>query len=314
MTTTKHVAILGATSHIAKGLTVLFDRSGEFDLTLFARNTDTVTKFHKDEALKPCRILDDFGTLPDETFDLVINCIVQRDPNDLSKPFDASLFRTTEYFDNLIIDSLERHPNCLYVNISSGAAYGGDFAAPIQPGQQAVFPINDVTRTEFYQAVKLHSEAKHRAMASLNIVDVRVFAYFSRFIELSSPFLLSDMISCVRTGKIFDTKSGDIVRDYAHPEDLFQMILACLTKTPINAVFDQYSKAPVGKFELLKAFQQEFGLKYRVLETPPGPPGRGAKPVYCSENKAAAVAVGFEPRYGSLDTVLAETKILLANG
>jgi len=307
-----NIAILGATSHIAKGLIVLFDRSGNDELALFARNAESVTNFLKDENCKPHRVLDDFTQLPAEEWDVVINCIVQRDPGDLSKPFDDSLFRTAEYFDNLVIDSLLQKPDRLYVNISSGAAYGGEFTAPITPGQQAVFPINDVIRTEYYQAVKLYSEAKHRSMQSLNIVDIRVFAYFSRFIDLSSPFLLSEMISCVRTGKIFETGRRNIVRDYAHPDDLYQMILACLSKSPINAVFDQYSKAPVGKFELLELFKREFGLEYRVVETPPGPPPRGSKSIYCSENRAAE-KIGFTPKYTSAETALSETKLLLAD-
>jgi len=308
---TKRIAILGATSHIAKGLIVLFDRSGEFDLTLFARNNESVTNFLKTENCKPYRVLDDFAQLPVESWDVVINCIVQRDPSDLSKPFDDSLFRTAEYFDNLVVDSLLRNPNRLYINISSGAAYGGEFTAPITSDQQAVFPINDVTRSEYYQAVKLYSEAKHRSMQSLNIVDIRVFAYFSRFIDLSSPYLLADMISCVRMGKVFETGNRDIVRDYTHPDDLYQMILACLSKPPINAVFDQYSKAPIGKFELLELFKREFGLEYRVVETPPGPPPRGNKPIYCSENRTAE-KIGFMPKYTSAETVLSETRLLLS--
>ena len=308
---TKHIAILGATSHIAKGLTVLFDRSGEFDLTLFARNTESVENFLNDRRCKPHRVLREFAQLAGETCSAVINCIVQRDPNDLSKPFDASLFRTAEYFDNLVIDMLLRNPSCLYVNIGSGAAYGGSFESPVSPDRQAVFPINDVTRTEYYQAVKLYSEAKHRAMQPLNIVDIRVFAYFSRWIDLSSPYLLSDMISCVRSGKVFETGNRDILRDYAHPEDLYRMILACLSKMPINAAFDQYSKAPVGKFELLELFKREFGLEYRLLDTPPGPLPRGSKPIYCSENRAAG-KIGFAPKYTSAETVLSETKLMLS--
>jgi nucleoside-diphosphate-sugar epimerase len=119
------------------------------------------------------------------------------------------------------------------------------------------------------------------------------------------------MISCVRTGKVFETGNRDIVRDYTHPEDLYRMILACLSNTPINAVFDQYSKAPVGKFELLELFNREFGLEYRVIDTPSGPPPRGSKPVYCSTNHSAE-RIGFTPKYSSADAVLSETKLMLS--
>lgn len=304
-----NIAILGATGHIAKGLIVLFDRSGDCDLTLFARNTESVTAFLNAEQCKPHRILADFTRLTAEPFDVVINGIVQRDPNDLSRPPDDAIFRTTEYFDNLVLDSLLRNSECLYVNFSSGAAYGGDFSAPITPKQPAVFPINDVTRAEYYQAVKLYSEAKHRALPSRNIVDIRVFAYFSRFIDLSSPFLLSEMISCIRTGKVFETGSHDIVRDYAHPEDVYQMIRACMSRLPINAAFDQYSRAPIRKLELLEMFEREFGLQYRVTDTPPDSLPRGSKVVYCSENRAAE-KIGFAPKYTSAETVLTEAQRL----
>jgi hypothetical protein len=89
------------------------------------------------------------------------------------------------------------------------------------------------------------------------------------------------------------------------------MILACLSTMPINAVFDQYSRAPVGKFELLELFKQEFGLDYHVVDTPPGSLPRGSKPIYCSNNYAAE-RIGFAPKYTSAETVISETELMLS--
>jgi len=56
----------------------------------------------------------------------VINCVGIGDPGKLRNEM-SSIFRVTERFDNLVLDYLECHPSALYLNMSSGAAYGQDF-------------------------------------------------------------------------------------------------------------------------------------------------------------------------------------------
>jgi nucleoside-diphosphate-sugar epimerase len=94
-------------------------------------------------------------------------------------------------------------------------------------------------------------EAKHRSLNSYRIVDLRVFGFFSAFIDLNSKYLLTDIIKHIKTGEIRHTSADNIVRDYVHPEDCLQLIKLCLRENVINNVYDVYSLKPAAKFEIL---------------------------------------------------------------
>lgn len=314
------IAILGATGHIAKGMILELLETPESELTLFARNSQRVEEFLQSETrpehCRKCRVFSDFSRLRDSEFDLVFNCVVNRSPPGSSKGVDFELFQVMEFFDNLVLDYLRDHENCRYVHFSSGAVYGGDYDSPIRADQCASFPINRITPAHYYQAVKLYSEARHRALPHRNIVDIRVFAYFSRFIDLRSSFLMAEVVSCLLEDRVFQTDEVDIVRDYSHPKDLFSLIRCCLqsSKTPLNTVLDIYSLEPVGKFRVLEELARRFRLKYEVVPQKMTHPISGIKPVYRSENRSAA-EFGFVPQFTSLETIVSETeKILESHG
>lgn len=312
MNTARKITFLGATSTIAKSLILRCEKLPDAELTLFARDADRTRRFLDEYAAENHRIVADFASLPDQRYDMIVNCIAVGRPSALAgRGHDESLFATTEYFENLILGSLRAHPSCLYVNLSSGAVYGGGFRHPVRPEQDAVFPINRVGGANYYQAVRIYTEARHRALAPANIVDLRIFSYFSRFLPLDSKYLLADMISCVKKNDVFETDDVDIVRDFLHPDDLFQAILALLSREPLNAAFDLYSAEPIGKFALLERFKEEFGLKYRVVARKIENMNSGVKPCYYSLNHEAGT-LGYAPRHTSLETVLTETKIILS--
>jgi nucleoside-diphosphate-sugar epimerase len=309
MSNQNRIAILGATGHIAKGLIVNFDESREYELSLFARNCSHVRVFLETQGCRDCSIFDDFSKLSQGRFDVVLNCIVNRDPADPTRGFDDTLFTTMEYYDNLILDYLRENPNCRYINFSSGAVYGGTFESPVTEETQAIIPINRLTPIDYYQAVKLYSETKHRALSEMNIVDIRIFSYFSRFLDVNSRFLLAKMISCVKQGKVFETDAIDIYRDFTHPKDLFQLVEICL-KNPINRTFDLYSAKPASKFELIRRFETDFGLKCRIIENKIQNVKTGIKPVYYSNDRSAA-KFGYVPEFTAIEAVLQETKKML---
>ncbi len=303
------IAILGATSHIAKNLIYYFAKDPQNELFLFARNKDAVHVF-----MQTCNSTSLFRVFGFEAFfegsyDAVINCVGVGDPAK-QKNIAAEIFRLTEYFDNLVIDYLLSHKNVVYINFSSGAVYGTAFDSGITKGSLTTIDVNNITSADFYRIAKLNAEAKHRAMPDLCIVDLRIFSFFSRFINLDSGFLLCELVRCAKDHTIFHTNSVDIIRDYVAPSDLFALVKLCFEKAPLNCALDVYSAKPVQKSELLKLFAEEFGLKIEVEEKNYSSP-TGIKASYFSTNNTAQMLLGYNPEITSICNVKKEASMLL---
>jgi len=311
MTSRKRIAILGATSHIAKGLIHQFCLAQEAELSLFARSPQRVEEFLVSIGVaeeQAVRVLH-FTDFPLHPYDVVINCVGIGSPSKLvQEPY--LVFDVTERFDEMVLGYLRQERRALYVSLSSGAAYGTDFSDPPREGTQARFNVNGMQSTEFYGIAKLCSEAKHRALKEFNIVDLRVFGFFSRFIDLDESFLLSELVSCIKNGKDFVTGPHDIIRDFVHPEDLTALVRCLMREERINDVFDVYSAGPAGKFEIIEAFAASGALRYRVLEQHAAVTATGTKSNYFSRNRRAE-NVGYHPRFTSLDCILQEAGVIL---
>lgn len=306
----KKIAIIGATGHIAKSLIDSFCRTNQHELFLFARSLERLSIFLASINFSSASPRS-FSEFAHEEYDVIINCVGIGDPGKL-KSAGISIFKVTEIYDNLVLDYLETHPATLYLNFSSGAAFGTDFSAPIKNSTCAKWSINQIASNDFYGIAKLNSEAKHRALANLHIVDLRVFGYFSRFIDLESQYLINEIINSIRDSKEFVTGAHNIVRDYVHPKDLFSLIDKCIAKSTLNGVFDVYSLKPVTKFEILDYFAAEHGLKYVVKDNVNISAATGIKDRYYSDNKNAR-EVGYIPRFTSLDSIIQEASVLLVS-
>lgn len=310
----KRVAILGATSHIAKGLIHSFCLAQDAELYLFARFPERVDAFLDSiRALpeQPIRVLP-FSEFPFQRYDVVINCVGIGSPAKLRQdPY--AIFEITETFDELVLGYLKSAPGALYLSLSSGAAYGTDFSEPPGEGTPARFNANALESTEYYGIAKLCSEAKHRALRELNIVDLRVFGYFSRFIDLGESFLLSELVSCLKSGQEFVTGPQDIVRDFVHPEDLAALVRCVIKEEHLNDVFDVYSAKPAGKFEIIEALARSGRLRYRVTEQYAAATATGTKSNYYSRNRKAE-RIGYRPRFSSLECILRESAVMVGRG
>jgi nucleoside-diphosphate-sugar epimerase len=290
----KRIAILGATSHIAKGLIDNFCEDKANKLYLFARSTDRVKDFLISiNCGGVCKVkpLAEFGK---DQYDVIINCVGIGDPA-LLKDTGASILELTEAYDNLILNYLKNNKKSIYINFSSGAVYYAN--------------VNALDEACFYSIAKLNSEAKHRSYPGLKIMDLRVFAYFSRFIDLKSKYLITGIINSIRRGKVFKTGKNNIVRDYTGPQDLFSLVRCCIKKGS-NGAYDVYSQKAVRKFDLLKSFHKEFGLNYDISEATSPASVTGAKEIYCSKNRKAK-ELGFKPKYDSLKLLIRETEDIL---
>lgn len=307
----KRVAILGATGHIGKGLAYFLGQTNRYELYLFARSRKKLTDFLSTTDCSQCYTIQNFRAFKKSSYDAVINCVGIGVPAKLKQGM-ASIFRLTETFDNLVLDYLAMNPNSLYVNFSSGAAYGTDFESCVDEATCSSFDANRVTEADCYGIAKLNSEAKHRALKGCRIVDLRIFGYFSRFIDSNSGYLLTDVLKCIRESKEFVTDSANIVRDYVHPRDLLQLIEKCCALDHLNEAFDVYSKKPATKFEILDYFACEYGLQYVVQEAGAMASPTGRKDNYFSVNRKAE-HIGYTPQFTSMECIAREARFVVGS-
>jgi nucleoside-diphosphate-sugar epimerase len=301
-----HIAILGATSQIAKDLVQSFAAHGGHQLSLFARSPQVVTQWLQQSGLTdlkaPHQVLDFTRFSADAHFDAIINFVGVGNPAQ-AVAMGASIFDVTLTYDTLALDYVRNHPQCKYIFLSSGAAYGASFDEPANQHTQSTITINNLQPQDWYGAAKLHAECRHRALSPLPIVDIRVFNYISASTDASAAFFTSDMLRAIQTRTSLATSSSSMVRDYLGPEDFHQLVQKILSAPATNAVVDCYSAAPVEKMTLLAAAQERYGLVYALTDAAAGTNATGLKTNYFSTHPGAQ-AFGYAPTRTALDNVL----------
>lgn len=305
-----HLAILGATSQIAKDLVQSFAAQSSHELVLYARRPDAVSQWLASVGLVGRYAVADFAAFgTNEHFDAILNFVGVGDPAQAAA-MGATIFDVTLKYDGLALDYVRQHPNCRYLFLSSGAAYGASFDAPVDANTKATIAINNLQPQDWYAVAKLHAECRHRSLAHLPIVDIRVFNYFSHTQDIDARFLITDSVRAIRDKTVLKTSAAYMVRDYLHPSDFYGFVSAILAAPATNAAVDCYSKAPIDKTSLLTALQEKFGLIYEVVQTAAGVNATGTKPHYYSLNKQAG-DFGYQPGMTSLDGILKEVAVRL---
>jgi len=305
------IAILGATSQIARDLIVSFAADEKQHLHLFARRPDEVTKWLASAGLTGRYPVDHFDEFAKQEFDAVINFVGVGNPAQ-AVAMGNSIFDVTLRFDEMVLDYLKTHPTCRYLFLSSGAAYGSNFNEPATRDTVATVAINNLAPHEWYGVAKLHAECRHRAHPELAIIDIRVFNYFSRTQDIEARFLITDILRAIRDKAVLKTSSDYMVRDFLHPSDFYGLVCALLAAPPANTAVDCYSRAPVDKPSLLADVQEKFGLKYEIIENTVGVNSTGNKPYYYSLNRKAA-DFGYQAVFNSLDGLMMELDAVLAS-
>jgi len=296
------VAVLGATGHVGKVLTVGLARCDGIRVRAFARSADRLGAFLASEGLAGEVVASGFEAFADEVFDSIIDCTGISDPSRFG-PHARDLLRVRHSFDDLATQYLEDHEGCRLVSMSSGAAYLSDFEEPASSGSEPCLRPDRLTSADAYGAVKAMSESCHRIAGDLPIVDLRLFGLFSPYLDLSGHYLLSDAMRALVSGTNLVTDESDVTRDYAHPDDLTALVQTVLAAPPVNGAFDVYGAEPASKFELLDALSARFGLRYEVRRAPEAVSMTGLKPCYYSTRHSAA-ALGYRPRFTTLECVL----------
>lgn len=303
--------IVGANSHIAKGLIYRLLQEGSFEIYLYTTHKEKIRAFIEKLKGKKVFIREYSQSFPSGA-DLIINCIGTGTALAMQGHYEKWFF-LLEQFDNLILEYVMHNPKTLYIHFSSGAVYG-TLKTPAAQKTVNDFPVNDLKWQRLYGLAKLYAEGKHRALPNYNIVDLRVFAYFSRFVNCEEDYFLANIIKAISQRTILTITKDEMVRDFISPEDLFKLILACLKyvqhKT-LNLPIDVCSKRPITKQQILAFFVKNYGLKYRVSKTLKKANSGGVKNKYFSNYKEPLKRIGFTPLHTSLETLKIETAALL---
>lgn len=304
------IAILGATSQIAKDLVLSFSLKTSHELFLFARRPKLVMQWLTPVGLSErCSVADyaNFGAM--DALDAIVNFVGSGNPAQ-TMAMGSSILDVTLAYDDIALAYLDSHPDCRYVFLSSGAAYGASFNEPVNGLSSATVSINNLQPQDWYAVAKLYAECRHRALTHLPIVDIRVFNYFSHTQDISARFFITDLLRAIMSDETLITSPDNIVRDYIGPADFYQLISQILTAPAINEVVDCYTQAPVDKMTLLASMKEHFGLRFEVTNSPAGVNATGVKMNYFSGNRRAE-NFGYAPSKNSLQTVLDEVFLAL---
>ena len=305
------IAILGSTGHIGKNIIYYFSKEKNFELFLFTRDEKKLEKITLQYGIKNNFSIRKYDEFNDSQYNVIINCVGLSDPARIEAS-KGEILESTRTFDILTLEYLKNFSETKLINFSSGIVYGGEFSFPITDTVLIDETYNYKNIKSEYALSKINSEIKHRAFKHLNIIDLRLFSFFSRFMDLESKFFMSEVVSSIKENKTLFTDNTNFYRDYIHPEDLFLFIKKCVNKNSINGAFDLYSKKPIGKFEVLASLESKYGLKYKIDSGTKVINPTGFKKNYYSKSRKADL-LGYKPKYSSLDTISEELPYFLKN-
>lgn len=297
------ICVLGATSQIAQDFisTSFLDESLEL-VACSRRPAELKAKFG---AHRSINWVGYEAISNDKNFDLILNFVGVTKPGTTTESAVADR-QVAEYFDEVALQILFASSSAKYIHVSSGAAYGHDFNTPANGLTVPSKPRDN------YGLIKYELERKHRKLDAENIVDLRIFSYFSRKIDLSQRYFLNEVASALLNGRLFETDSKDFWRDYIDPENFWDLA-RCLYEAPaMNAAVDAFSIAPVRKIQLLEHLRTEVGLDFNLTDNPVTTALTGLKPMYFSTNHAAE-KYGYKPSQDSLGIVTKELRSLLVD-
>ena len=302
------IAILGATGYIGRALLHEFRQDAGVEVVCYSRNVEaaekTLTGYKVDFGE-----IKDYGELADHEYDVVINATGIGSPKKLNAD-PAAVFAVTEEMDRMVFQYLDKYPKTRIFNLSSGAIYGQAAANYVTPDSRAAFTVNSLNVKDGYALAKLHSEARHRSRKDRAIVDLRVFAFISRFLDPQDYFLVSEIAKCLKENQVLKTKPDDMVRDFTNANDIATTILFLVKQEPTNDVFDLKSGGAVAKFELLNKLKEELKLSYEVEDIKEMSP-TGSKNIY-APSKSRLETLGYRPLHTSLENVVTELRLFLA--
>jgi len=308
------IAILGASSQIARDLICSMVKQGRTGLQLYGRALPAIRAWLEMQGISAACSLHSYHQYGELPHDAVINFVGVGDPRRAAE-MGASILDVTRQFDDMVLAGLAVNPGRRYLFLSSGAVYGNSFTEPVCDSTEARVAINNIAPQDYYAIAKMYAEVRHRCSPDLAIVDLRVFNYFSRSQDVEARFFITDIVRAIRDKQTLKTSSDYMVRDFLHPEDFCQLVDRVLAAPPRNCAVDCYTREAIDKPTLLETMQRQFGLKYEYAESGErvAVNATGSKPYYYSRNRKAA-EFAYVPRFSSREGVVTETNAILDFG
>lgn len=299
------IAILGATGYIGRSLIA---SANELDVVVdvFSHDVTNAQAVLGTYGISASVILP-YEVLLDQEYDVIVNATGAGNPKKLSEN-PTAVFSITEAMDTMLLRYLKKYPATRVFNISSGSIFGISAGEAITIETKAVF---DLRKDNCYSIAKLTSETKHRLAKEYAIVDLRVFAFVSRWLDPNDTFFLAEVAQSLLERKTFCTNSSDMIRDYTTQSDLWDTIVFLLKLPPMNTAFDMRSQSPVSKSVLLEHLKQLFDLKYEIADIDVAKGVAGEKKEYYSKS-SSLIELGYTPAATALESVEKELQALLS--
>lgn len=303
------IALLGASSQIARDFANLNAKSKDLDLVGFVR--PTALSIARETLKDSLQLLPYKEALTSGPYDAIINFVGVGDPSKAAA-MKNTITGITQQYDDLSLEMLETSAGSQYIFISSGVAYGTKFDVPIEAGTEPTNSFDPTDVNQSYGLAKFTAESRHRSLAHKSIIDLRVFGYFNHTISTKGSFLLASLARAIAKGETFETSPYDLWRDYINATDFDRLVKSMLGKSGENRAVDAYTLGPVSKFELLDSLKENFGLSFKVVPDLNFSNPTGLKQNYFSKDRSAA-EFGYLPTCTSLENIVAEMRTLLAS-
>lgn len=290
------VAVLGATGYIGRSL-LATGLNRELNLTGFSRNPKTAMEILANYDIQTENI-DSYDNFPNQEFDVIVNATGIGSPREIYKN-PEQVKAVAEIMDDILFAYLDKVQHVRIFSISSGVvrkfSNSGLVSASLSPSDQ-------------YAWAKSESETRHRSWSRQAIIDLRVFAFVSRWLDPEEKFFIAEVAKCLKENLTLKTMPTDMVRDFSTADDLWEVIDFLSSQKPLNTAFDVKSLAPVSKFELLHRLAEEFGLKYEVEKGMSDKSPTGSKDIYVPSSDDLE-ELGFLSENTSLDNILKELSV-----
>lgn len=204
---------------------------------------------------------------------------------------------------------LRLNPRATYLYLSSGASYGSDFAEPAMDTSELPDQSHFELPKDTYGWVKRSAEVRHRSMPHYKIINLRIFGYASRNMDLEAGFLLSDLGRSLINRKPVRITRDKTIRDFINPEYFYQVVEFCLANEIPNTSIDLVSSNPLSKSELIEALVREYGIQVEWTETSSPSHSRPKQNYFSLSNRLRDY--GFHPQESALEMVLEEFRGLV---
>ena len=175
------IAILGTTGYIGRALFYELQKDSDVEVVGYSRDVEAARR-----TLNTYKVafgdIKNYDELVDHKYDVVINATGIGSPRKLNED-PTAVFKVTEAMDHMVFQYLDKYPQTRVFSLSSGAVYGQSAGDYVNPDTEASFRVNALSVKDGYALAKLHSEARHRSLKDAAIIDLRVFAFISCFLD-----------------------------------------------------------------------------------------------------------------------------------